>query len=54
EKVVLLCGPEGGFEDSEIDEALVRGFTCVSLGGNILRAETAPVIAVGIVRYEMG
>lgn len=41
EKIYLLSGPEGGFSEEEIDEALKKGFTKVSLSPYILRAETA-------------
>lgn len=41
EKIYLLSGPEGGFSREEIEEALKRGFTKVSLSPYVLRAETA-------------
>lgn len=39
--VTVICGPEGGFEESEINYLITKGFTSVSLGKRILRAETA-------------
>lgn len=54
ETVVILVGPEGGFEPSEIELAKECGFIPVRFWNNILRTETAGVIAVGIVRYEWG
>lgn len=39
--VTIVCGPEGGFEESEIDYLITKGFISVSLGKRILRAETA-------------
>ncbi len=39
--VWCLTGPEGGFTDEECDEAIAAGWTNVSLGQRILRAETA-------------
>lgn len=53
EKVIVLGGPEGGFTDDEAQKAAVNGFTPVSLGRRILRAETASIIAVGIIGYEL-
>ncbi|MBI4126670.1 MAG: RNA methyltransferase, partial [Deltaproteobacteria bacterium] len=49
---LLIIGPEGGFAPQEIEEALQRGATTVSLGTQILRVETAAVVATGIVLYE--
>jgi len=39
--IALFIGPEGGFEESEIQELCANGAKSVSLGKRILRAETA-------------
>jgi 16S rRNA (uracil1498-N3)-methyltransferase len=41
--VLCLSGPEGGLTDAEEQAALDRGFTAVSLGARVLRADTAPL-----------
>ncbi len=46
--VTIVSGPEGGLDPRELDTLL--GFTAVGLGPRVLRAETAPVIAVALVR----
>ena len=46
--VGIIIGPEGGFEDSEIDKALCAGGDIISLGKRILRTETAAITAVGM------
>lgn len=46
--VGILVGPEGGFDDKEIDLARQSGAAVISLGKRILRAETAAVTAVGL------
>ncbi|MBC7881816.1 MAG: 16S rRNA (uracil(1498)-N(3))-methyltransferase [Anaerolineae bacterium] len=46
EPLTVLSGPEGGFSATEIAQAQVAGFQCVSLGQRILRAETAPLVAL--------
>ncbi len=53
--VGILIGPEGGFEEREIDLARGAGATVISLGKRILRAETAAVtaVALGMLHVEM-
>ena len=46
--IVVACGPEGDFTDSEIDLAKDAGFVPASLGNNRLRSETAAIAAVSI------
>ena len=47
--VSFVIGPEGGFEASEIDFLTGRGFTAVSLGNRILRAETAAMFVLSVI-----
>lgn len=47
--VALLLGPEGGWTDAERDSAARAGWQAVSLGPQILRAETAAVAALAVV-----
>lgn len=44
--VLLLSGPEGGLTDGEEATARAAGFTPVTLGPRVLRAETAPLAAL--------
>ncbi|MEB3174769.1 MAG: 16S rRNA (uracil(1498)-N(3))-methyltransferase [Cyanobacteriota bacterium] len=44
--LTLAIGPEGGWTEAEIRNALERGWETVSLGPRILRAATAPVVAL--------
>lgn len=43
--IALFIGPEGGWSDSEVQSAREAGATFMSLGPNILRAETAAIVA---------
>ncbi|MCS5489316.1 RsmE family RNA methyltransferase [Algoriphagus limi] len=45
-KYLILIGPEGDFDPSEIEDAFQQGFTPVSLGKSRLRTETAGLAAV--------
>lgn len=51
-KILVLTGPEGGFEESEIEILKANDFKIVSLGKRILRAETAPLAIMAIIAYE--
>jgi 16S rRNA (uracil1498-N3)-methyltransferase len=42
-RALFLSGPEGGLSDAEEAAARARGFTAVTLGPRILRADTAPL-----------
>jgi 16S rRNA (uracil1498-N3)-methyltransferase len=53
-KAIILIGPEGGFEEREIRDAVDAGFTSYSLGPRILRAETAAVSACALIQYLLG
>jgi 16S rRNA (uracil1498-N3)-methyltransferase len=44
--ITLLSGPEGGLNDTEEESALICGFTPVTLGSRVLRAETAAMSAL--------
>ena len=41
--VMCLSGPEGGLSEAEESAACAQGFTPVSLGTRVLRADTAPL-----------
>lgn len=51
---VLICiGPEGGYQEKEINAIIKYGGKSVSLGNTILRAETAAIGALAMIRYEL-
>ena len=52
--VNIIIGPEGGFDDEEIDLATEAGIPTVTLGPRIMRCETAPLAAISAVMYELG
>jgi 16S rRNA (uracil1498-N3)-methyltransferase len=54
EPLCVLSGPEGGFTDEEEELARGVGFAPVSLGGRVLRADTAPLAALAWVAMEDG
>lgn len=52
--VTALVGPEGGWADDEIDEAGAAGWKIVTLGGRILRAETAAIVIATLMQHRFG
>ena len=52
--VWLLTGPEGGWDDEEVRQALDQGFVAVTLGPRILRAETAAIAAITVLQSRFG
>jgi len=51
EKMVFVCGPESGFTEEE-KVVLSKKGTCMSLGPNILRAETAPLAMAALHHFH--
>ena len=51
--VGVFIGPEGGFEDSEIQKANDKGFHTISLGRRILRTETAGLCALSVLMFAL-
>ena len=51
QKVTILIGPEGDFSPNEINWALTKGFSPVSLGNTRLRTETAAIVACHSVAF---
>lgn len=46
---VFLSGPEGGLSESEEQAALNAGWTAITLGTRVLRADTAPLAALSVI-----
>jgi 16S rRNA (uracil1498-N3)-methyltransferase len=53
QKVAVFIGPEGGFEESEIQEAQNAGIVPVTLGRRILRTETAGLTVLSWLMYHL-
>jgi 16S rRNA (uracil1498-N3)-methyltransferase len=48
---MVLAGPEGGWADEEIASCVSAGCLPVSLGLRTLRADAAPLVALGVLQY---
>ena len=54
DSVTALVGSEGGWTDEEIDQARDADWKIVTLGGRILRAETAAIAIAALLQYRFG
>ena len=52
--VAILIGPEGGFDESEVREAVDSHWRAISLGPRTLRSETAAIAAISVVQHGLG
>lgn len=54
ESVCAVVGSEGGFSEEEYETARRLGYTGISLGRRILRAETAAIALASVIMYAAG
>ncbi|HET9477780.1 MAG TPA: 16S rRNA (uracil(1498)-N(3))-methyltransferase [Pyrinomonadaceae bacterium] len=54
DKITAIIGSEGGWSNEELDEARTAGAHIVTLGGRILRAETAAITAAALLQHRFG
>jgi 16S rRNA (uracil1498-N3)-methyltransferase len=52
--IKAIIGSEGGWSDEELDQALEAGVSIVTLGGRILRAETAAIATAALLQHRYG
>ena len=53
QKVAIFIGPEGGFEEAEVQMALEAGIEPITLGRRILRTETAGFTILSWLMYHL-
>ena len=51
--VCVAIGPEGGVAEEEVEWLKGQGFVPCTLGESILRTETAPLVVLSIIFYEL-
>ncbi|HEX6046043.1 MAG TPA: 16S rRNA (uracil(1498)-N(3))-methyltransferase [Pyrinomonadaceae bacterium] len=52
--MTAIIGSEGGWSDEELDQARAAGVPIVTLGGRILRAETAAIAIAALLQHRYG
>ncbi|MFZ1701282.1 MAG: 16S rRNA (uracil(1498)-N(3))-methyltransferase [Pyrinomonadaceae bacterium] len=53
-KLTAVIGPKGGWDDGELELAAGNNVTVVTLGGRILRAETAAIAITAVLQHRFG
>lgn len=53
QSIAVFIGPEGGFEEGEIQSAVEHGMEPITLGRRILRTETAPLAILSWLMYHL-
>ena len=53
QSVGIFIGPEGGFEEAEVEQAVALGAAPVTLGRRILRTETAGFVVLSMLLYHL-
>lgn len=51
--IAVFIGPEGGFEEAEVNAAMEDGIVPITLGKRILRTETAGMTVLSIIMYQL-
>ena len=52
DNVTAFIGPEGGWDDAELEIAQQHGLQIITLGGRILRAETAAIVCAALLQHR--
>ncbi len=52
-RVGIFIGPEGGFDETEIEQAVKNGYSPITLGKRILRTETAGMTILSIIMFHL-
>ena len=53
ETIGIFIGPEGGFEEEEVDKAMKMGAKPITLGRRILRTETAGLTLLSVLMFHL-
>ncbi|MBQ0001603.1 MAG: 16S rRNA (uracil(1498)-N(3))-methyltransferase [Clostridiales bacterium] len=53
QSIAVFIGPEGGFEEAEVQSAMEIGAKPITLGRRILRTETAGMTALSILMFQL-
>lgn len=53
-KILAFIGPEGGWDDAEIEKATAAGILSITFGGRVMKADTAAISITSILQHRFG
>jgi 16S rRNA (uracil1498-N3)-methyltransferase len=53
-RILAFIGPEGGWDDAEIEKATAAGIASITFGGRIMKADTAAISIASILQHRFG
>lgn len=53
-KLLAFIGPEGGWDDAEIEKATAAGIVSITFGGRVMKADTAAISIASILQHRFG
>ena len=53
-RILAFIGPEGGWDDAEIEKATAAGIVSITFGGRVMKADTAAISIVSILQHRFG
>ena len=53
QSIGIFIGPEGGFEEKEVETAISEGAKPITLGKRILRTETAGLAILSVLMFQL-
>jgi 16S rRNA (uracil1498-N3)-methyltransferase len=53
-RILAFIGPEGGWDDAEIEKATAAGIVSITFGGRIMKADTAAIAIASILQHRFG
>ena len=52
--ILAFIGPEGGWDDAELEKAAAAGIRSITFGGRIMKADTAAITIASILQHRFG
>ena len=52
--ILAFIGPEGGWDDAEIEKATAAGIVSITFGGRVMKADTAAISIASILQHRFG